>query len=302
MAEVSASLVKALREKTSAGMMDCKKALTESGGDLEAAIDWLRKKGLSAAAKRSGRIASEGLIGVCVTAERAAMVEVNSETDFVARNALFREFVTGVAKIAAEVGGDIEKLKAQMYPSSDRTIGEEVTHMAATIGENITLRRTATLDAAGVVIASYVHSAAAPGIGRIGVLIALEAEQADPAVLDLGKKLAMHVAAANPIAVSRSELPADALDRERQVLLEQARASGKPEAVVQKMVEGRLGKFYEEVCLLEQPFVMDPQTRVGALLEATTGTLGSNLRVRTFVRFALGEGVERPAEDAPAAA
>jgi elongation factor Ts len=302
MAEVSASLVKALRERTNAGMMDCKKALTETGGDLEAAVDWLRKKGLSAAAKRSGRIASEGLIGLCVAGDRGAVVEVNSETDFVARNALFRDFVSAVAKIAADLQDDVDALKAATYPPSGRTIGDEVTHMAATIGENITLRRAAALAAEGGAVASYLHSAQGPGIGRIGVLVALDAERADETVLDLGKKIAMHVAAASPLAISRADLPADALDRERAVLVEQARASGKSEAVIQKMVEGRLGKFYEEVCLLEQPFVMDPQSKVGAVLEAASRDLGIRLQVRRFVRFGLGEGIEKRQEDAPAAA
>jgi len=297
MAEISASLVKALRDKTNAGMMDCKKALTETGGDIEAAVDWLRKKGLSAAAKRSGRVASEGLIGLSVEGKRGALVEVNSETDFVARNTLFREFVAGVAALARGVGGDLEALKAAEWPGSGRTVDAEVTHLAATIGENITLRRVGVVEASNGVIASYMHSAAAPGLGRIGVLVAVEADTAGAGLADLGKKLAMHVAAANPIALARDELPADALDRERAVLVEQARASGKPEAVIHKMVEGRLGKFYEEVCLLEQAFVMDPQTRINALLEAAGKELGTPVRVGRFLRFALGEGIEKVQED-----
>jgi elongation factor Ts len=303
MAEITASLVKALRDKTNAGMMDCKKALTETGGDIEAAVDWLRKKGLSAAAKRSGRVASEGLIGLSVEGRRGALVEVNSETDFVARNTLFREFVAGLATLARTVGGDLETLKAADWPGSGRNVGAEVTHLAATIGENITLRRVASVDVSRGLVASYVHSAAAPGLGRIGVLVAVEVEaDAGGALLaDLGKKLAMHVAAANPLAVTRDELPADALERERAVLVEQARASGKPEAVIQKMVEGRLAKFYEEVCLLEQAFVMDPQTRISALLEAAGKELGTAVRIRRFVRFALGEGIEKVEEQATAA-
>ncbi len=297
MAEISASLVKALRDKTNAGMMDCKKALTETGGDIEAAVDWLRKKGLSAAAKRSGRVASEGLIGLSVEGRRGALVEVNSETDFVARNTLFREFVAGVAALARSVGSDLEALKAAEWPGSGRTVGAEVTHLAATIGENITLRRVGLVDASNGVVASYMHSAAAPGLGRIGVLVAVEADTDGAGLADLGKKLAMHVAAANPIALARDELPADALERERAVLVEQARASGKPDAVIQKMVEGRLGKFYEEVCLLEQAFVMDPQTRINALLEAACKELGTPVRVGRFLRFALGEGIEKVQED-----
>jgi len=302
MAEISAGLVKALREKTNAGMMDCKKALTETGGDIEAAVDWLRKKGLAAAAKRSGRIASEGLVGIAVDGNRGAVVEVNSETDFVARNALFRDFVTEVARIGCTVQGDTEALRAATWPASGRTIGDEVTQLAATIGENITFRRAASLNVGRGIVAAYMHSAAAPGIGRIGVLVGIESERADEPVQELGKKIAMHVAASNPMALARSDLPADALERERAVLVEQARASGKPEAVILKMVEGRLSKFYEEVCLLEQPFVMDPQVKVGALVEATGKELGTALRVTGFVRYALGEGIDKQQDDAPQAA
>ena len=302
MAEISASLVKALRDRTNAGMMDCKKALVETNGDLEAAVDWLRKKGLSAAAKRSGRIASEGLVGVAVSGTRGAVVEVNSETDFVARNAIFQDFVATVARIALDIRDDRAAIGHAIWPTSGRPIADELTHLAATIGENITLRRTDALSVERGIVASYVHGAQGPGIGRIGVLVALEAERTDPAVADLGKKLAMHIAAANPLAVSRAELPADALDRERAILVEQARASGKPEPVVQKMVEGRLAKFYEDVCLLEQAFVMDPQTKVGPLLEAAGRELGCRLHVRRFIRYALGEGIEKRREDETAAA
>jgi elongation factor Ts len=293
MVEISASLVKALRDKTNAGMMDCKKALKETNGDLEAAVDWLRKKGLAAAAKRSGRIASEGLIGVSVSGLRGALVEVNSETDFVARNAIFQEFVTTVARIADDLDGDLGAIRQAIFPASGRTIDDELTHLAATIGENITLRRAHALSVQQGIIASYVHSTQGPGIGRIGVLVALEADDVDQTILDFGKKLAMHIAAANPLSVSRAELAPDALDRERSILIEQARGSGKPEQVVQKMVEGRLAKFYEEVCLLEQAFVMQPQTNIAALLEATGRELGCRLQVRKFVRYALGEGVEK---------
>ncbi len=304
MTKISASLVKALRDKTNAGMMDCKKALTETNGDIEAAVDWLRKKGLAAAAKRSGRIASEGLIGVSVADSGAhgAVVEVNSETDFVARNSIFREFVATVARIADECNGDLDSMRQAIFPPSGRTVEEELTHLAATIGENITLRRAEALRVEKGLVASYVHSAQGPGIGRIGVLVALQAETAEQAVLDIAKKLAMHVAAANPLAVSRAEVAPDALDRERSVLMEQARGSGKPEQVIQKMVEGRLAKFYEEVCLLEQPFVMDPQTKIAAVLEAAGRELGSPLQVRGFVRYALGEGVSKPSSEQPAAA
>jgi elongation factor Ts len=302
MAEISASLVKALRDKTNAGMMDCKKALLETGGDLEAASDWLRKKGLSVAAKRSGRIASEGLVGVAVSGTRGAIVEVNSETDFVARNAIFQDFVATVARLAVDLQGDAAAIRQATWPASGRSMGEELTHLAATIGENITLRRADGLSVEQGIIASYVHKAQGPGIGRIGVLVALEANRTDQAVADLGKKLAMHVAAANPLAISRTDVTPDALDRERAILVEQARASGKPEQVVQKMVEGRLAKFYEDVCLLEQAFVMDPQTKISALLEAASRDFGSPLQVRRFIRYALGEGVGKRQDDATAAA
>jgi elongation factor Ts len=302
MAEISANLVKALRDKTNAGMMDCKKALIETGGDLEAAVDWLRKKGFSAAAKRSGRIASEGLVGVAVSGTRGAVVEVNSETDFVARNAIFQDFVATIARIAVDLRGDAAAIKQATWPASGRPIGDELTHLAATISENITLRRAAGLSVEQGMIASYVHKAQGPGIGRIGVLVALEADRTDQAVADLGRKLAMHIAATNPLAVSRGDVTPDALDRERAILVEQARASGKPEPVVQKMVEGRLAKFYEDVCLLEQAFVMDPQTKIGALLEAAGRDLGCHLQVLRFVRYALGEGVEKQRDDETAAA
>jgi elongation factor Ts len=302
MAEISASVVKALRDRTNAGMMDCKKALVETNGDLEAAVDWLRKKGLSAAAKRSGRIASEGLVGLAVSGTRGAIVEVNSETDFVARNAIFQDFVATVARIALDSRGDPAALGHAIWPASGRPIGDELTHLAATIGENIALRRADALSVEQGIVASYVHGAQGPGIGRIGVLVALEADRTDQAVADLGKKLAMHIAAANPLAVSRADVAADALDRERAILVEQARASGKPEAVAQKMVEGRLAKFYEDVCLLEQAFVIDPQTKVGSVLEAAGRELGCRLHVRRFIRYALGEGVEKQRDDETAAA
>ncbi|MBK8175751.1 MAG: elongation factor Ts [Rhodospirillales bacterium] len=302
MADISASLVKALREKTNAGMMDCKKALTETAGDIEAAVDWLRKKGLAAAAKRSGRVASDGLIGLAVDGARGAVVEINSETDFVARNAVFQDFVVNVAKIACALQVDTEALRQAAWPATGRTIAEELTHLAATIGENITLRRSECVAVEQGVIAAYMHNAQGPGIGKIGVLVAIAAERVDAAVQDLGKKIAMHVAAANPLAVSRADVAADALERERSVLVEQARGTGKPEAVIQKMVEGRIGKFYEEACLLEQAFVMDPQTKVGALIEAAGKDLGCRLEVRRFIRFALGEGIAASADAASVAA
>lgn len=296
MAEVTTSLVKALREKTNAGMMDCKRALVETGADLEAAVDWLRKKGLAAAAKRSGRTASDGLVGIAVASTEAAIVEINSETDFVARNAKFQDLVLVVSKLALQAKGEATALMSLPLPGGARPLSEEITEIAATIGENITFRRCDYVSVGQGLVASYVHSALAPGIGRIGVLVALSSTRTDEPIQDLGKKIAMHVAAANPLAISKDSLSSDALERERQVLMDQARASGKPEAVLTKMVEGRLNKYYEDVCLLEQPFVMDPQTKVGALLAASAKELGTEIKVERFVRFALGEGLERQQE------
>jgi translation elongation factor Ts len=297
MTEISAGQVKALREKTGAGMMDCKRALADTAGDMEAAIDWLRKKGLSAAAKKSGRIAADGLVGIAADGRRAAVVEVNAETDFVARNEDFKTFVSTVARVGLDAAGDIGALAALPYPEAGRTVAEQLTHLIATIGENMALRRTALVSVDQGIVASYIHSASAEGLGRIGVLVGLETT-ADPAtVADLGKKLAMHVAAAMPIAVSRDEVDAAAVERERDILVEQARASGKPEAIIQKMVEGRLSKFYEEVCLLEQVYVVDGESKVGKVVEAAAKAAGTPITVTRFVRFALGEGIQKKQED-----
>lgn len=297
MTDISAGQVKALREKTGAGMMDCKRALGETGGDMEAAIDWLRKKGLSAAAKKAGRVAADGLVGIAVDGKRAAMVEINAETDFVARNEAFQAFVSTVARLALDVEGDLDALGRQPYPGTDRSVAEQLTHLIATIGENMALRRAAFLSVNEGLVASYMHSASAEGLGRIGVLVGIETA-ADPAVVsELGKKLAMHVAAAIPTAVSRAEVDQKALERERDILVEQARASGKPEAIILKMVEGRLGKFYEEVCLLEQVYVIDGESRVSKVIEAAAKAAGAPITISGFVRFALGEGIDKKQED-----
>lgn len=297
MAEITAALVKELREKTGAGMMDCKKALGQSGGDLEAAVDWLRKSGLAAAAKKAGRVASEGLIGVSTQGPSGAVVEVNAETDFVARNETFQDFVATTAKLAIAAGGDAEALKGAAFPGAQRSVGEQLTHLVATIGENMTLRRSAALKVKAGVVASYVHLAVKPGLGKIGVLVALEST-AEPAKIEvLGKQLAMHVAAANPQAVGRADVNAAALARERNILAEQARASGKPENIIDKMVEGRLRKYYEEVCLLEQVYVVDQESKVSAVLEKASKELGAPIQVAGFVRFALGEGIEKEGKD-----
>lgn len=298
MAEVvSAALVKELREKTGAGMMDCKRALAETGGDLEGAVDWLRKKGLSTAAKKAGRLAAEGLVGVAVRGLAGAVVEINSETDFVARNDRFQGFVRTVAGLAVGGEGTLEALAAAAYPGTGRTVTEELTHLIATIGENLVLRRTQRLRVEKGLIASYVHNTLAPGLGRIGVVVALDSPAPPDALAELGKQLAMHVAAAGPLYLDIASVPAAALERERAVLREQAAASGRPEAILARMVEGRLRKFYEEVVLLEQIFVVDQERRIAKVVEDAAKAAGAPIRVAGFVRFALGEGIERPRGD-----
>ena len=297
MAEIAAALVKQLREKTGAGMMDCKKALTETDGDMEVAVDWLRKKGLAAAAKKAGRVAAEGLIGVATAGTRGAMVEVNSETDFVARNDKFQEFVGQVARLALESGGDLESLKRVSYPGTGRNVEQELTQLIAVIGENLSLRRAALLSVDQGVVGSYVHNQVALGLGKIGVLVALESSGDQDSLSTLGKQLAMHVAAAAPMAIDSGDVDAAALERERDVLAEQARASGKPEEIIAKMVEGRLRKYYEEVCLLQQTFVIDGETKVGKVLDQAGTELGTTVKATGFCRYQLGEGIERGPDD-----
>jgi elongation factor Ts len=287
MPEITAALVKQLRELTGAGMMDCKRALTEADGVLDAAVDWLRKKGLSAAAKKSGRVAAEGLVGVASAPLRAAMVEVNAETDFVARNETFQGFVETLAKLALDVGEDIDALKAAPFPNSGRTVAEELTHLVATIGENMTLRRARVLSVSSGVVATYMHAALRPGLGKIGVLAAIEAPSEIEGLEMLGRQVGMHVAAARPDALDIDAVDPAALERERAVLSEQARASGKPEAIIEKMVEGRVRKYYEEVVLLEQVWVHDGESRVRAVLKKAGGKLTG------FARFQLGEGIDK---------
>ncbi len=296
MAEITAALVKELREKTGAGMMDCKKALTEIGGDVEAAIDWLRKNGLAAAAKKAGRVAAEGLVGVVTEGTQGALVEVNSETDFVARNEAFQGFVSQVAEMALDAGGDVAALAAAAYPGGG-TVGAALTGMIGKIGENMSLRRTAALQVSQGVVAGYVHNQAAPGLGKIGVLVALESAGDADKLATFGRQLAMHVAAAAPQAVSAEDVDATALERERSVLAEQARASGKPEDIIEKMVQGRLRKYYEEICLLDQTFVIDNESKVCQAVEAAGKDAGAPVTVTGFQRFQLGEGVEREASD-----
>ncbi len=297
MAEITATMVKDLREKTGAGMMDCKKALTEANGDMEAAVDWLRKKGLSAAAKKSGRVAAEGVVAVASTGNKATVLEVNAETDFVARNEAFQAFALQAVKLAMEHGADLEQLKALAYPGTGRNVADELTNLIATIGENMNLRRVQHLNVSNGIVATYVHNALSPNVGKIGVLVALEST-ADAAKLgELGKQLAMHVAAARPEALNIQDVDTKALDRERDVLADQARASGKPEDIIAKIVEGRLRKYYEEVVLMEQVYVVDGESRIKAVVEKAAKDLGAPVKLAGFARYQLGEGIEKAQGD-----
>jgi elongation factor Ts len=297
MAEITASLVKDLREKTGAGMMDCKNALAATEGDIEAALDWLRKKGLSAAAKKSGRVAAEGSVGVAHASREGAVVEINAETDFVARNEQFQEFVRTVAKLALTSSADMESLKQMPYPSG-RSVAEELTHLIATIGENMTLRRAAKLSVNEGIVATYIHNALTPDLGRIGVLVALESTGDQEKLNALGRRIAMHVAAAKPDALTIADVDPAALERERAILVDQAKASGKPEAIIGKMVDGRLRKYYEEVVLLEQIYVVDGESKVSKVVEDAAKEIGAPVALTGYVRFALGEGIDKgPADD-----
>ena len=291
MVEITAALVKQLRDMTGAGMMDCKRALTETAGVLEDAVDWLRKKGLAAAAKKSGRVTAEGLVGIASASAKAAMVEVNAETDFVARNEVFQGFVAGVAKVALAVGEDLAAIGAAPFPGSGRTVAEELTHLIATIGENMTIRRVRVLSVQHGAVASYMHAAVAPGLGKIGVLVAIEGGSEMAVLETLGRQIGMHVAASRPEALDVDAVDPAALEREKAVLSEQARASGKPEAIIERMVEGRIKKYYEETVLLEQIWVHDGESRVAVVLEK------AGAKLRGFARFQLGEGIEKKADD-----
>ena len=294
MAEITASLVKELRERTGAGMMDCKRALGEAGGDIEAATDWLRKKGLAAAAKKAGRTTSEGLVGLAVEGRTGAVVEVNSETDFVARNEGFQELVRRIARLALTAGSDLETLKKATLPETGRTVEEEIAQAIGVIGENMSLRRTAVVSVDQGAIGSYLHGQLSPGLGRIGVLVGLKGAGDAGRLAELGKQLSMHVAAANPQAVTVEALDPAVVEREKAIYAGQARDSGKAENIALKMAEGRLRKFFEESVLLEQVYVVDTEKRVKQVVEAATKELGSPVEVTAFVRMALGEGVEKP--------
>nr|WP_321444445.1 translation elongation factor Ts [uncultured Cohaesibacter sp.] len=293
---ITASMVKELRETSGAGMMDCKKALAETDGDMEAAMDWLRTKGLSKAAKKSGRVAAEGLIALGGEGNKASMAEVNAETDFVSRNDQFQELARNIAAVVVDAGSNLDDILAAQYPGGG-TVSETITNAVATIGENMNLRRGIVLSVDKGVVSTYMHNATAPGLGRLGVLVALESE-GDVAKLDaLGKQIAMHIAATNPLAATTDELDPAAVERERAVFSEQARESGKPDNIVEKMVEGRLRKFYEEVVLLKQTFVIDGENTVEQAIKNAEGDVGAPIKLIGFARFALGEGIEKKEED-----
>jgi len=300
MAEITAALVKELREKSGAGMMDCKKALTETGGDIEAATDWLRTKGLSKAAKKADRVAAEGLIAVALRKDGAGMtgaaIELNAETDFVARNELFQNAGRTVAKAALDVAGSVDQL-VEAPVESGGTVNDLTTNLIATIGENMLVRRFARFVVPEGVVAAYVHNAIAPDLGRIGVLVALASAGDAEKLTDLGRKIGMHIAATSPLSLSTDDLDPAAVERERAIFTEQALQSGKPANVVEKMVEGRIRKFYEEVVLLKQAFVMNPDQTIEQLLAQTGKELGAPVALTGFVRLALGEGVDKKTDD-----
>jgi elongation factor Ts len=292
---ITASMVKELRDKTQAGMMDCKTALTETGGDSEAAVDWLRKKGLSKAAKKAGRVAAEGLVGASLNAGKGVLVELNSETDFVARNDLFQGLVKMIANVALDAGPDVEKILAARV--GDRTVADAIAETIAKIGENMTLRRAAGLSVGKGVVASYMHNSPGEGLGRIGVIVTLESTGKVDELKAIGKQVAMHVASANPQAVDSTGLDPATIEREKGVLAEKAKAQGKPANVVEKIVESGLKTFYKEVCLLDQPFIFDDKKSVAQALKESEGKVAAPIKVGGFVRFALGEGIDRPSGD-----
>jgi elongation factor Ts len=295
MANITAQMVKELREKTGAGMMDCKSALGETSGDMEAAVDWLRKKGLARAAKKAGRVAAEGLIGLQITGTKGVAVEVNSETDFVARNDQFQGLVKMIAQVALDVGDDVEKIKAAKVGSV--TVEHAIADAIAKIGENMSLRRAKRLEVGKGVVASYVHNKVTDDLGKIGVLVALEASGKTDELAAIGRQVAMHVASANPQAIDPSGLDPVAVNREKDVLAEKFRAQGKPEAMIAKIVESGLKTYYKEVCLLDQPFIFDDKKSVAQALKEAEGKVGGPIKIAAFVRFVLGEGIERAEGD-----
>jgi len=297
MAQITAALVKELRERTGAGMMDCKKALGENDGDMELAIDWLRNKGLAAAAKKAGRVAAEGLVGLAAADGIGVLAEVNSETDFVAKNDTFQNFVRAVAGMALEAEGDFDKAMAAAFPGGEGTLADEATKMVGTIGENIQVRRMAGMKADPGIVATYIHNASADGLGTIGVLVALKSEGDKDQLMSLGKQIAMHVAATRPQAATTEELDPAIVEKERVFLIEQAKESGKPQEIAEKMVEGRIRKFYSEVVLAEQTFVIDNETKVSDVIKNAAKEIGSPIELIGFERVELGEGIEKKEED-----
>ena len=296
MTNVSAQMVKTLREKTGAGMMDCKKALGETNGNIEEAVDWLRKKGLSAAAKKADRVAAEGLVAFAVKEGAGALIEVNAETDFVSRNEVFQDFAATLASLVLEHGDDIDVLKNIAYPGTGRNVEEQLTHNIATIGENMAIRRAVRVQDADVVI-PYMHNSVVSSLGKIGVLISIKSDAQVSELETLGKQLAMHVAATAPQALSIAELDPISVEREKNVLTEQAKASGRPEEIIGKMVDGRLKKFYQEVVLLEQTFVIDNEKKISAVIEKKANELGKQVELTGFHRISLGEGIEKNEAD-----
>ena len=298
MSEITAAKVKELRESTGAGMLDCKKALVETNGDMEQAVDWLRKKGLASAAKKSSRVAAEGLVAVAVDGNKGAIVEVNSETDFVAKNEMFQEYDEDAAKVALASHGDICDMKNFNCPKCGKTFAERLTDLIAKIGENMTLRRAQMVEVDNGVIASYVHNVTRGNLGKIGVLVALESNAADKAKLaELGKHLAMHIAASRPLFQTIASVDPAAVEREKAIFSEQAKASGKPENIIEKMIEGRIKKYYDEVVFEEQAYIMDPDKKIKQVIADTAKELGADIKVKEFVCFKLGEGIQKKEED-----
>jgi len=290
---ITAAMVSELRKTTGAGMMDCKKALTETGGNMEEAVDFLRKKGLSAAAKKSGRIAAEGMVVAGSQGTVGALVEVNAETDFVAKNDAFQSFSAGIQTVVLNNAvADVEALKALPYPGTGRTVAEELTHQIATIGENMDLRRFVRIDAGQGVVAAYIH-----GAGKIGVLVELQTAATDSKVEELGKQIAMHIAAASPQYLQRDEVPSEIIDKEKEIMRVKALDSGKPENIVDKIIVGQINKYFGEVCLLEQAFVIDPDQKVGKVVETLAKELGTEIKLNSYARFQLGEGIEKKEDD-----
>ncbi len=297
MSNITAAMVKDLREKTGAGMMDCKKALGETDGDSEAAVDWLRAKGISKAEKKSGRTAAEGLIGIATSGQKAVMVEVNSETDFVARNDAFQELVGGIAAVGLQTDGSVEAIAGTTYAPTGKSVADTITDAIGTIGENMALRRSACLSVDDGVVASYVHNAAGEGLGKLGVLVALKSSGNKDALNAIGRQVAMHIAATNPLAIRQDEVDPAVAERERNVFIEQSRESGKPESIIEKMVDGRMRKFFEEVALLSQAFVINPDVTVGQAIKDAEKAVGAPIEITGMARLQLGEGIEKEETD-----